>query len=406
MFKTVAEAYAFYKNSSIETMESRSKAIQAEISTNAAADIQAFNIELEGIENAMNEKRGEQKPAGYTTPEDRQKPQHPGFTATESAEDKAGSKLYRSAFYKHLLGNELSAEERRIYEVVNAEKRADAFNNLTNAAAVVPTKLLDTILVKARDQGGLLSISRGFNMPANIQIPIATPGDAAEWHTEGAKVESEKVEPTYVEFAAYEIMKVLSMSVAARTMTIDAFESYLADELSASVMACLAQAMVNGDGNAKGTGIIPGVEWVNGENWLLLDEDEFYSWQKYPLAVSKLHRGYSNGARWVMNNATLYQDVISLHDDNNDPLFIHDLTGNGKGRLLGFEVVIDDYLEDHDVLFGNFDFMGFNIPNGLMLDVSRESSFKYGLVDYRAMAVADCKPIIEEAFVRLTLDEA
>ena len=46
--------------------------------------------------------------------------------------------------------------------------------------------------------------------------------------------------------------------------------------------------------------------------------------------------------------------------------------------------------------------MGYNIPEGIMVEVSRESSFKSGLIDYRAMAVADCKPIVAEAFVKLT----
>ena len=393
-FDNVASAYGFYRNMDLKTMESRAQAIRADIAGNAEADIQAYSFELEGIENAMSEKRS----ASVTTPS-------PTFTATENAEDKAGSKLYRSAFYKSLLGNDLTADERKVYEAVNAERRNDAFNNLTNAAAVVPTKLLETILVKARDQGGILSISRGFNMPSNIRIPIATPGDAAEWHTEGAAMESEKVDPTYVDFEAFEIMKVLSMSVAARTMTIDAFESYLADELTASVMACLAKAMVNGTGVKQGTGILTGITWEDDKNQLTVASEDWYDWKMYPRAIAMLHRGYANGAKWVMNNATLYNDVISLHDDNNRPVYVDDLTGNGYGRIFGHDVVIDDYMEDHDILFGNFSYMGYNLPSGLMLDVSRDSSFKSGLVDYRAMAVADCKPIIEDAFTRLKMGE-
>ena len=35
-------------------------------------------------------------------------------------------------------------------------------------------------------------------------------------------------------------------------------------------------------------------------------------------------------------------------------------------------------------------------------DLSDASSFKKGLIDYRAMAIADCKPIVPEAFVKLT----
>lgn len=396
-FENVASAYNFYRNLNVDTMESRSKAIQAEISGNPDADIQSLAIELEAIENALVEKR-----SATST----KKPEKPGFTATvEKTDNPASSAVYRSAFYKHMLGNDMSGEEKRVFEQVNTEKRADAFNNLSNSAAVVPTKLLDSILVKARDQGGILSISRGFNMPANIRIPIATPGSAAQWHTEGTKVESEQVNPSYVEFGANEIMKVLSMSVAARTMTIDAFESYLADELTASIMACLAQTAVDGDGVKKGTGILTGITWVDDENQLTIPEEDWFDWKMFTRAIAMLHRGYSNGAKFVMNNATLYNDIISLHDDNNRPVYVYDIQNATTGHLLGFPVVIDDYMADHDILFGNFNFYGYNIPQGIMLDVSRESSFKSGLVDYRAMAVADCKPIIEDAFIRLVMGE-
>ncbi|EIM5207124.1 hypothetical protein [Staphylococcus pseudintermedius] len=37
-----------------------------------------------------------------------------------------------------------------------------------------------------------------------------------------------------------------------------------------------------------------------------------------------------------------------------------------------------------------------------MLESSRESSFRSGLIDYRAMAVADTRVLVDDAFVKLT----
>ena len=43
--------------------------------------------------------------------------------------------------------------------------------------------------------------------------------------------------------------------------------------------------------------------------------------------------------------------------------------------------------------------MGYNIPEGLLLEVSR---FQFPvLIDYRALMVADTKPLVGEAFVKL-----
>ena len=61
-------------------------------------------------------------------------------------------------------------------------------------------------------------------------------------------------------------------------------------------------------------------------------------------------------------------------------------------------------IADNVILFGNFgQYLGYNLPNGIVIETSRESSFKSGLIDYRAIAIADCKPLVNEAFVKLTI---
>ena len=120
------------------------------------------------------------------------------------------------------------------------------------------------------------------------------------------------------------------------------------------------------------------------------------------MAVAALKRGYASGACWAMNNAALYNLFYSMVDSNGRPIFIADPKAEGIGKILGFPVVVDDYLPAETILFGNFNYMGYNLPEGITIEASRESSFKSGRIDYRAMAVADCKPIVEEAFIKLT----
>ena len=42
------------------------------------------------------------------------------------------------------------------------------------------------------------------------------------------------------------------------------------------------------------------------------------------------------------------------------------------------------------------------MPEGIVIEASRESSFKKGVIDYRALAIADSKPIVADAFVKLS----
>ena len=96
---------------------------------------------------------------------------------------------YRTAFYKTLMGKELTDGENRAFAAAQAEKRADAFNTLSSSAAVVPTTTLNEVVKQARGVNGLFSEIRLFSVPNNLSVPVGTPGDAASWHTEGAAVE-------------------------------------------------------------------------------------------------------------------------------------------------------------------------------------------------------------------------
>lgn len=408
-FKTIAEAYNHYKAMTAEQIEARAAEIRQEIETNANADVAALNIEAEGMEKAMNDKRDAMGGKG------------PGvefrgfhFLGGQSFEGKASAEAvtgdvfasaeYRSAFYKQLMGQKLTQAEKSAFEraqaVVKAENRASEFNTVTESAAVVPTQTLNEIVKKARTIGGILPHCRGFNMPSKIAIPVGTPGSKAAWHTEGAAVDTEKNVPAAVTFNGYEIIKIFSLSAATKAMSVSAFEAYLVDELTACVMETIADALINGTGSAQGTGVISGITWDEANS---VTATGSIAYADVVATVAKLKRGYSAGAKWAMNNATLYNAFYGMVDSNKRPVFIADPKAENIGKILGFEVVVDDNLPANTVVFGNFHYMGYNMPQGIVIETSRESSFKSGLIDYRALAVADCKPIVSEAFVKLAI---
>lgn len=404
-FASVAEAFNHYRNYSLEQIEKRAAEIGQIIDTDPNADIQALNIELDGLKEAKAnlEQRSAANagtPAGFNpitgmnfNQQGQQVPKGDIFASAE----------YRSAFFKTLLGQKLTDVEAKTFnkamEIVELERRADAFNTTTDSAAVLPTTTLNEVIKKARTMGGLIAHCRNFNIPTNLSVPIGTPSSKAQWHVEGQPVESEKVTTTSVSFAAHEIIKIFSMSAAVRKMSISAFEAYLIEELTNCVMETIADALVNGTGQGQGTGILPGVAWDT-TNSLTFDETPEYT--HFTKMLAMLKRGYGAGAKFAMSNATLYNRVYSLVDANGRPLFITDPKTEDIGYILGKPVVVDDNIPDDVILLGNFNYMGYNIPQGIMIEVSRESSFKSGLIDYRALAIADTKPLVSEAFIKLT----
>ena len=101
--------------------------------------------------------------------------------------------------------------------------------------------------------------------------------------------------------------------------------------------------------------------------------------------------------------------LITLHYItlyNGKPIFIADPKDDTVGRILGFDVVVDDYVADNVCYFGNFSYLGYNLPNGIAVESSTQSSFKSGKVDYRGMAIADTQVIVPEAFIKLSVATA
>ena len=293
--------------------------------------------------------------------------------------------------------------ETAAFEAAKAEteKRADAFSSSTDTAAVLPTATLNEIISKARTMGGLLAECRAFNVPTKIAIPVGTPATKAAWHTEGAAVETEKPTIASVTFDGYEILKIFSISAKVRTMSIAAFEAYLVQELTACVMECIADALVNGTGSGQGTGL-ESITWTDKTNAVKIATSASMTYADVVTLVGLLPRGYSQGAKFAMNNATLYNQFYGMVDANKRPIFVADPKTDNVGKILGFEVVIDDNIANNDVYFGNYaKYMGYNMPDGIVIETSRDSGFRKGLIDYRAMAIADCKPIVAEAFVKM-----
>lgn len=403
-FKTIQEAFNHYRKHNRAALDTRAAEIRSTLETDGDANVQAFNIEIEGIMQVIKDIDEPTENGGDDAK--RSNNLNPilsnqGFNAAaETRGNVYSTSEYRSAFFKKMLGKDLNEVETRAFNEADNVAKTETRAALTSgdAGAVLPTETLNEVIRKARDKGGLMQEVRSFNMPTGIKIPIGTPATAAEWHVEGEEVEPDDIGLASVKFDGYEIVKIFSLSVKVKTMSISAFESYLIEELTAAVMETIAISLVKGTGVEQGTGLETGITWtaanqVNGAG----------DFVDFTQALGKLKRGYAAGAKFAMNSATLYSIVYGVLDGNGRPLFLGDATGEGNGRILGKEIILDDYIEDNQIILGDFNYMAYNLPLGITVESSRESSFRSALIDYRAVAVADTKPLVEGAFVKITV---
>ena len=121
-FTNVAEAFNFYRNKTIEELEQRAQAINAEIDSNAEADIEALNIELRGIKEAREniELRSGNPGQGVNLlrPLGRINSQH--LAASPAGESHAGQNLYSGC-----LSRPIGAQEAK--DLPRIQPQSDAF---------------------------------------------------------------------------------------------------------------------------------------------------------------------------------------------------------------------------------------------------------------------------------------
>lgn len=408
-FSTIADAFNYWNGKPAEQIERRAQELKATIQTDPDVDIKSANIELTALNQAKDNADDKAAQAKAPAPADNAAEAR-GFKPfgmayeTIDPETVHGTPEYRSAFFKALQGKALTTTERRALDTAaKVERRADAYATSGNNAAIIPTQTLNEIIRKAGKANGLFDEVRKLQVPANVAVPVATPATAAKWNTEGANVDSEATDTATVAFNANELIKVFSISAKVKTMAVDAFESYLADELNNSVVEAIADAIVNGTGKGQPTGVLTGVTW-NTSNKVTTTALGYADIVK---AMGLLAGGYQANAVFAMSTATLYNAVYNLTDGNKRPIFIQDAQNDEVGRILGKRVVVDDHIADNTIIYGDFkDYYAVNIANGIAVESSTESSFKSGRVDYRALAVADAKPLATEAFVQIAINAA
>jgi HK97 family phage major capsid protein len=348
------------------------------------SEIQALETEQRSIEGKKEvaekietvESRNIQKPKELKTME---------FTQ----ETIASAPEFRSAFLKNLQGKALNEVEQRALTTAS-----------NSAGAAVPTTTLNTIVDKLRQSSVLFPLVKVSYIPGNVSIVVANAKNAAGWKTEGADGTPADDTVTKVNLAGYELIKLVEISAAASSMTIDAFESYIAEEIGRQLGIAVENAILNGDGDGEPTGILGGITWGSGnsESWAnnaVVDYDDLIN------GVALLPTLYHPNAVFVMNRKTLFGGVRKIKDDQKQPIFIYNAQDSFAGTIFGYKVIVNDYIGDDIILFGDFGQYYMNFAQQPTIETSIEAGFRSGKKVFRGLAVADGKPANTEAFVKI-----
>lgn len=291
---------------------------------------------------------------------------------------------YRSLWLKKMQGT-----------LTDAEKRTGEIA-LTNAAGVVPTLTQELIFTKIVELAPIINEITLLRANGNVRFAVEGVNNAAALHTENALITPAADTMLYVDLGAYEIVKLIRISAAVRSMSINAFEGWITDQLAEAIARKIEEYLIVGTGSSQPKGLDKANTWTDKSNGIDWASTAPTAAEIISLAAL-LKGGYARNAKWVMNWTTFLNDVYALRDDSKYPL-VQEV--GGKYYILNRPVLFSDYAPVGEIYFGDLKKVVANLSADIVVSMSADSGFAYNAIDFRGACTFDSDIALGEAFVK------
>lgn len=367
-----------------EEIESRLSAISAEIDNDGAnidaltEEVRSLKEELRQINEAAEKRRKLRDEVSNGSGEVvRQFGQH-----TEARTYGAGSKEYRNAFLKNLLGLDMTSEERAAFVHTTA-----------NTAAVLPTTMLDSIwdLVSQRHAiMGDITIYRTGTILEVVKHTAIAQG-AAKTVAENVANDDEQNTFVKVTLSGKDFSKHVDISYAMERMSVDALERYLIDEISASLGDAMADDVIT----QIGTDMAGGNKVNSAANSAL-------TFKELAALFGMLKRV---GAVTVYaTRSTIYNYLVGMVDTTGRPIFQPSAQAGQEGVILGAQIKVEDSVDDNVVLVGDARRVVYNMIQDIMIESDKD--IKKHVTTYSGYARGSGALVDPDSFAQLTITTA
>lgn len=388
----------------LEQIIEERKAMSAEIDTATAerlTEIEARTAELLTIEEELKTADETEKRSAIEIAEKRKAMAEKLNTIEARKTDEIGGKKemdeinvietqeYRSAYLKTLMGKDLNEAEKRALTTASG-----------SAGAAVPTTTLNLIVDKLRQSSVLYPRISVFNIPGNVNLAVANAKNDAAWKEEGTDGTPADDTVASVSLAGLELIKLVEISAAAKAMTIPAFEQYIVAEIGRKMAIAIENAILNGRGAAtyfEPVGIVAGGTWGAGNSiqYTTLGYDNIVD------GLALLPTMYHQNAVFVMSRKTAFGGLRKIKDTAGQPLFTYNPQDRAAWTILGYPVILDDYIADDVIILGDLGYYYMNFSQPIEIAMDGSVGFKSGKTVYRGLAVVDGKPALAEAFIKI-----
>lgn len=302
-------------------------------------------------------------------------------TMTLTKENYRASEEYRSAFLNNLMGRQLNEEQRAAFALAGVDP-------------VIPESMQTSIITKVKEYAPILSEITLLNVNGTVKFAVEGTVAGADLHTENAEITASTDTLVEVTLSTYEVTKLVQISDSVRTMTINAFESWLIDNLSESIAIKIESLIWNGTGSSQAKGINT-INFDAAHKVEVAKSASLTAQNVYDL-FGKLKTGYARNAKIYMNRKTLFSDFLPLVDKSKNDLVV---SNGGTYYVLGTPVELTDSIADHEAIMFDPKKYVANMPENT--NIKQSVDLRHNAYLYLGVAQFDGKPALEEAFVKL-----
>ena len=361
-----------------ETSEEKRDALDNDELEARITEMEALKAEIEKRKAAAAEEAREAEEAAKLD----------GKKIIDEREDKKmerNSIEYRDLWVKHLQGT-LNEEEARAYAAADA-------NN------AVPTIVSDKMFEKMKKLAPMLSEITLLRVAGNVKfVTEGVRNPATAKHTENSAMTAAADTIVNVTLGGFEFMKVIQISRTAALMSVSAFENWLVEMLAGDIARAIDDYIINDASNG-----IAALTYSTGTNQILNTATTGYTYANICDLIALLPAAYDAEAKFLVNKKTLYGRIAQIVDSAKHPIFVPDTVNGIGGRLMGYPVVVDDYVSttDNALYLGKWTDVVGNLPEDINVDRDESAGFTANAVVYRGISVFDSKPAKGDAIVRL-----
>lgn len=318
-------------------------------------DIRKADIEIKSLEEQIARRDtgdGEDPAARSLSNEPEQRNLNPLGTygrgvsnrsAEGADEDIYGSLAYRTAFKNYVVNGTPIPEEYR-----SVEERADALTVVGDAAAVIPTTIMNKVIEDLTVEGKIINRITQTSFQGGIKIPISDINPTATWLASEEEVSDEqKAEmKASVSFSYHVLEAKVAIGLLTSTVTLGVFESTVIKQLKKAMIKAIETAVISGSGSGQPKGLTKYT--LPKEQIIEFTDKEIGTVKGWARAEAAIPEAYEDSEIYLMNKQTWEMHLNGMTDTNGQKIGLGKINEKGQKILNGREVLTIDKFPGFD----------------------------------------------------------